>query len=78
VDAKLFKNLAGVGQHVHEMRNRSALIAGDVGYTGLEQRLGDGEDSLAVKLVAVAQLELADLFLERAFRHGCFFRPRPG
>jgi hypothetical protein len=46
------------------------LIAGDVGNTGLQQGLGDGEDSLAMEYFAFTEIKFLDLFFERAFRHG--------
>ena len=71
-DAELLEDVVGVGQHVHQVRDRRALIAGDVGHAGLQQRLGDGEDAFAAELLAGAEPRASDLFLERAFRH-----PRP-
>ena len=76
VDAEPFQDLVGVGQHVHQVRDRRALVARHIGHAGLQQRLGDGQDALAVELGAVAELQLFDLFLERAFRHfGLFGDP---
>ena len=54
-------------EHVHHVRHRRALVAADVGDAGLQQRLGDGEDRLAVEGLAVAELELLDFFLEAIF-----------
>ena len=68
-DAELLQHVVGVGQHVDQMRDRRALIAGDIGHAGLQQRLGDGEDAFAAEFLAGAELELFDFFLERAFRH---------
>ena len=69
MDAEVFQDVVGVGQHVHQVRDRRALIAGDIGHAGLQQRLGHGQDAFAVELVAVAELQLLDFFLERAFGH---------
>ena len=68
-DAELLQNVVGVGQHVDQVRDRRALVAGDVGHAGLQQRLGDRQDAFAAEFLAGAELELGDLLLERAFRH---------
>ena len=67
--AELVEHVLGVGEHVHEVGDRRALVAGDIGDAGLQQRLGDGENALAAELIAVAQLELLDFACKRAFRH---------
>jgi len=54
----------GIGEDVHQMRDRRALVAADVGNTGLQQGLGDGEDPLTVEIVAFAQAQLFDFFGE--------------
>ena len=51
----------GVGQHVHQMRDRRALVAADIGDAGLQQRLGDGENALAAEFLAVAELQVLHL-----------------
>jgi hypothetical protein len=50
--------------HVEQVRHRRALVAADVGNAGLQQRLGDREDALAVERVARAQAQGLDLFAE--------------
>ena len=63
-------DVLGIDQHVEQMRHRRALIAADITHAGLQQRLGHGENALAVEGVALAELERLHLFLERAFhRH---------
>ena len=47
----------GVRQYVHEMRDGRTLVAADVGDARLQQRLGDGEDSLALELLAGPQAQ---------------------
>ena len=54
--AELVEHVLGVGEHVHQVRDRRALIAADIGDAGLQQRLGDRENALAAELLAVAQL----------------------
>ena len=69
MDAELVEHVLGVGEHVHEMGNRRTLIAADIGDAGLQQRLGDGENSLAAELLAVAELEILHFACKRPFRH---------
>ena len=64
MNAEVSQNVPGIGKHVHQMGNRRALVAADVRYTGLKQRLGDGENALAMKDIAVAELKALDLFCE--------------
>jgi hypothetical protein len=45
------------------------LIAADVRDARLQQRLGDGENALAMKGLALAEVEERDFLLERTF-HG--------
>ena len=68
-DAEVAQDVVGVGQHVDQVRDRRALVAGDIGHAGLQQRLGDGQDALAAEFLAGAELQLLDFLLERAFRH---------
>ena len=59
--AELVEHVLGVGKHIHQMRNRRALIAADIGDAGLQQRLGDGENALAAEFLAVAEFEILRL-----------------
>src|SRR6478672_1809786 len=68
-DAVFDEDVLGVGEDVHQVRDRRALVAGDVRDARLEQRLGDGEDALAMEDLAGAQAELLDLFDERPLSH---------
>ena len=78
------RGLVGAGDHVHaefghvvlglhhdveQMRDGGALIAADVGHAGLQQGLGDGQNALAVKDLALAELQALDFSGERAL-HG--------
>ncbi|SPF36238.1 hypothetical protein SBA4_1840017 [Candidatus Sulfopaludibacter sp. SbA4] len=79
VDAEILEDVVGVGEHVHEVGDGSALVAGDVRDSGLEEGLGDGEDALAMEFVALAQPELLDFLFEGAFRHAVpYFIPKWG
>ncbi len=69
VDAELLQQPLRIGQHVHEMRDRRALVAADVADAGLQQRLGDREDALAAELLSGAEAQLADFVREGPFSH---------
>src|SRR5215472_7681723 len=69
MDTELFKNIVRVGKHVHQVRNRSALIACHVGNAGLQKGFGDGKDAFATKFLALAEVKFLDFFLEEALRH---------
>jgi hypothetical protein len=67
--AQLIEHVLGVGQNVHQMRDRRTLVAPDVGDAGLQQRLGDRKNALAAKNLARAELEIFDFPRKRTFRH---------
>ena len=69
MDAELVHHVLGVGEHVHEMRDRRALIAADIGDAGLEQRFRDRENALAAKDLAGAEPQVLNFALEGPFRH---------
>ena len=56
-------------QHVEQVADRRALVAADIGDARLQQRLGHGQDALAVEGVAGAQPQALDLLVERNFSH---------
>ena len=58
---------AGLGQNIHQMRNRRPRITAHIGNTGLKQRLGDGKDRLAMKGFTLAKAQLFHLGGKRAF-----------
>jgi hypothetical protein len=68
-DPQVAQHVVGIGEHIDEMRDRRALIAGDVGDARLQQRLGDGENSLAAEFLPRAEPKFCDLAFERAFCH---------
>ncbi len=84
MNAQFLQYVLGVGQHIHQMRDRSALIAAHIGDTRLQQRLGDRQDSLAAELLTGSELEVFDLARKRPFGHECLLIPafravnRPG
>src|SRR5262249_166919 len=61
--------------HVEQMRDRRALVAADVAHARLQQRLGDGQNSLAAEGVSRAELECLHFGLERAFHRGLGRKP---
>ncbi|MCY1226861.1 hypothetical protein D9M72_391110 [compost metagenome] len=69
-DAMLGKDVLRIGQHVHQVRDRRALVAGHVGDAGFQQRLGDREDALAAEYLAGTQAQFLDFFGKRTLSHG--------
>ena len=69
VDPERIEDLAGVVEDIHHVGDRRPLIAANVGHAGLEQRLGDREDALAVEYVALAEPESPNLLRKASFRH---------
>src|ERR1700691_5890378 len=69
VNAELVEHILGVGKHVHQMRNRGALVTADVSHARLQQRLGNRKNSFAAEFVAVAELEILHFARKRAFSH---------
>src|SRR5205814_6447342 len=70
-DAVVGQDVLRVGQHVHQVRDGRALVAGHVGHARLEQRLRHREDAFAAKHLAGAERQLLHFLDERAFRHHC-------
>ena len=62
--AEFAQNVLRVGQHVHEMADRRALVAADITDAALQQRLGDGQNAFAGEFLAVAQPQLFDFLGE--------------
>jgi hypothetical protein len=62
--AEVLHHLLGVGKHVHQMRDRRALVAADIGDAGLQQRLGDCKNALAAKDFAGAKFQILNLAFE--------------
>ena len=67
--AELAQYVLRVRQHVHQVGDRRALVAGDVADAGLQQRLGDGEDALAAEFLAFGEAQVLDLACERPLSH---------
>ena len=70
VHAEVLQDVVRVGEHVHEVRDRRALVARDVAHARLQQRLRDGQDAFAAEFLARTEAEFLDFGLERAFGHG--------
>ena len=58
---QLLQDLVGVGQHIHQVRDRRTLVARHIRHARLQQGLGDGQNALAVELVAIAQAQFLHL-----------------
>ena len=67
--AEFAENVLRVAQHVHQMRDRRALVAGDVADAALQQRLGDGQNAFAAELVACPEPEVLHFAGKRTFGH---------
>ena len=70
MDAEFGQDVGGVGQHVHQVGDRGALVAGDIADAVFQQRLGDRQDALAAEFGAGAEAELLNFFGEGTFGHG--------
>ena len=64
MDAEFLEVVLGIDHHVEQVRHRRALIAADIGHPRLQQRLGDGENALAVEDLAVAEPQGLHFLLE--------------
>ena len=60
--------VARLDQDVEEVGDRRALVAADVRHAGLQQRLRDGEDALAMERLTGAEPEAAYFPVERDFQ----------
>ena len=67
MDSELEHQCVGVGEHVHQVRDRRSLVAADISDPGLKESLGDGENPLALEQLAFPEPELLDLLPEGAF-----------
>ena len=54
VHAQLLQYVVGVGQHIHQVRDRRPLVARHIRHAGLQQGLGDGKNTFALEFVAIA------------------------
>jgi hypothetical protein len=64
MDAELLEVVLGIDHDVEQMRHRRALVAADIGHPGLQQRLGHGQDPLAVEGLTLAQPQGLHFFFE--------------
>ena len=55
MDAHFIHQFLGIEQHIKQVRNRRALITANIGNARLQQSLGNGQNTLAVKDLAVAE-----------------------
>ena len=74
MDAELVQQSLA-SEDVHQVADRRALIAADIGDARLQQRLGDGEDALATKVSPAPRRSFSTSF-EGALGH--LARPAPG
>ncbi len=64
MNAKLVEHVLRVREHIHQVRDRRALIAADVRDAGLKKGLGDREDALPAEYISRAELEVLDFASE--------------
>ncbi len=69
VHVVLVEDLAGVAQHVHQVRDGGTLVAADIGDPRLEKCLGDGQDALSVEGGARALAQVQHLVGKGSFGH---------
>jgi len=74
MNAEFLKKFIGVAQDIDQCRNRSSLVAANVGNSGLKQSLRHREDALAFEIFAVCFAKLVNFVAERSFRHAKFPR----
>ena len=58
------ENILGIGQHIHQVADRRALIAADVADPILKQCLGDRQNTLAGEGLALTEAEFPDFMCE--------------
>ena len=64
VDAELIHDVACIVQHIHHVGHRCPLIAANIRHSGLQERLGDGENAFSMEDLALAKLEFLHFLLE--------------
>jgi hypothetical protein len=69
VYAELIQYLARIGENVHQVRDGRALIAADVGHTGLQKGLGNSKYGLALEHLAGSEPERLNFARERPLCH---------
>ncbi|MBC7938217.1 MAG: hypothetical protein H7Z19_00395 [Chitinophagaceae bacterium] len=69
-DAVFGQDVLRVGQHVHQVADRRALVAGDVGDARFQQRLRHCQNPFAAEALAFAQAQLLHFLDKRTFSHG--------
>ena len=68
MDAELGHQPLGIGgQNIHQMGDRRALVAADIAHARLQQGLGDGENALALEILAIAPAQKLDFLSEAPF-----------
>ena len=78
MNAELAEQVLRVGQDVHQMGNRGALIAANIGDAGLQQGFGQREDAFAPELLAFAEFEVPNFSGKRTFGHSQVPGPEAG
>ena len=69
VNTKTAHLILGFHEHIEKMANRCSLIAAHIRHTRLQQGLGDCDNALTLKHVAIRQFQALDFAFERDFCH---------
>ena len=67
--AKLAQQVLGIGQHIHQVADRRALIAADIAHAIFQQGLGQRQNAFTGKGFPRPQTQVFDFCLERPFGH---------
>jgi hypothetical protein len=62
--AKLTEDFLSIGQNIHQMADRRALIAADIADACFQKRFGQRQNALAGECLTVSDLELLDFLGE--------------
>ena len=74
--AQFAQNVLRVGQHVHQMADRRALVSGDIADAVFQQCLGDRQNAFAPEGLAFAQPQTFDFLRVPGFMSPYFMISR--
>ena len=63
------EQILGLHHDVEQVRDRRTLVTADIAHARLQQRLGNGQDSLAAEGVSRTEFQRLNFLLERALHH---------
>lgn len=65
------QQVLSIGEHIHQVRDRSPLVAADITDATLQQRLGNRQNPLAMEFCPGAKSQFLYFMFERTFSHRC-------